>query len=85
MHTFRAGALITLVLCGTAVSAAEPAASAAPTVDYLALSQTAERAGDLDNAVALLERARKDADPELWRKFCDMRKKNGLPVLHPAK
>ena len=68
MHTFRAGALITLVLCGTAVSAAEPAASAAPTVDYLALSQTAERAGDLDNAVALLERARKDADPELWRK-----------------
>lgn len=24
-------------------------------------------------------------DPELWRKFCDMRKKNGLPALHPAK
>ena len=24
-------------------------------------------------------------DPELWRKFCDIRKKNGLPALHPAK
>ena len=24
-------------------------------------------------------------DPELWRNFCDIRKKNGLPALHPAK
>ena len=24
-------------------------------------------------------------DPELWRNFCDIRKKSGLPALHPAK